>query len=277
MEFDVIHLHGSGVTPFSTHAIRVHTLHGTTFGRMAACREWLWPGGYAAELREVRGVLESNVVLSVRPGLSLFEIAKRLGKTVEVCWNGWDAGNEMGELSKSVKARLSGGGARWIFVGRGDDSMKGADRIRGALGLKPGVDLIAAPGLGFEGREDVLATGRLDSSQVRSLMAGADGLLIPSRYEGHSLVLLEALSEGLVVLATRVGGVPYLPSVRGLEILESGDARELRETMDRIQSGDAFADSRKIERRQENRKLLPKWRNVAEIALGAVERYKRKR
>src|SRR5262249_41443036 len=52
--WDVVHTHGSAPGPKGLKsAVRVHTLHGTTLGRMAACGEWTWPGGYVAALREL--------------------------------------------------------------------------------------------------------------------------------------------------------------------------------------------------------------------------------
>ena len=45
---------------------------------------------------------------------------------------------------------------------------------------------------------------------IFSLMRAADVVALPSRHEGHPLALLEALSLGCAVLATRVGGVPEI-------------------------------------------------------------------
>jgi glycosyltransferase involved in cell wall biosynthesis len=56
--------------------------------------------------------------------------------------------------------------------------------------------------------ETVHLLGRRDD--VFSLMRVADAVALPSRHEGHPLALLEALSLGGAVLATRVGGVPEI-------------------------------------------------------------------
>jgi glycosyltransferase involved in cell wall biosynthesis len=45
---------------------------------------------------------------------------------------------------------------------------------------------------------------------VFRLMRHADAIVLPSRFEGHPLALLEAMALGRPVLATRVGGVPEI-------------------------------------------------------------------
>ena len=58
--------------------------------------------------------------------------------------------------------------------------------------------------LGLEKRVQFL--GRLED--VGALLAAADGVVLASRWEGLPLTLLEALTRGRPVVATRVGGVP---------------------------------------------------------------------
>jgi glycosyltransferase involved in cell wall biosynthesis len=51
--------------------------------------------------------------------------------------------------------------------------------------------------------------GRLDQSEVRNLMLSARVLAVPSTwYEGQPLVVLEAMSAGLGILASDLGGLP---------------------------------------------------------------------
>jgi glycosyltransferase involved in cell wall biosynthesis len=52
-------------------------------------------------------------------------------------------------------------------------------------------------------------------SDIFAGMRAADAIVMPSRYEGHPLALLEGLALGKACIATRVGGVP--------EIVTSGD------------------------------------------------------
>lgn len=280
-EWDVIHTHGSAVKagvsrPNRERTVRVHTLHGTTLGRMWACREFFWLGGYLAELREIEGIRQSDVVLSVHPGLSLLKLARGLGKTTAVCWNGWDAADGQAisprEEFLKLKTDLQNEGPFWLFLGRGADPMKGADRIRASLPLLSDFRLVAAPGEGFEDVAGVRRTGRLSSVEVSEILRMAQGLLVPSRYEGHALVILEALSLGVPVVATPVGGVPVLPEgIEGLAVCDSGTPEAIAKA---VRSAKAFGvdEQSRTRRAERNRLLLPTWKWVAETALQAVQR-----
>ncbi|MEJ2888091.1 glycosyltransferase family 4 protein [Actinomycetospora aeridis] len=50
----------------------------------------------------------------------------------------------------------------------------------------------------------------LSGDEVAALLADADVLALPSENEGQPMVVLEAMSRGLTVLATEVGGIPEL-------------------------------------------------------------------
>ncbi len=55
---------------------------------------------------------------------------------------------------------------------------------------------------------DVRLLGTMPPAQIATWMNAADCLCLPSHHEGIPNVILEALSCGLPVLATRVGGIP---------------------------------------------------------------------
>ncbi len=56
--------------------------------------------------------------------------------------------------------------------------------------------------------------GRADADEVRAMMRGARALVVPSTYEGMPLVVLEAMEEGLPVIASAVSGIPEVVSDR---------------------------------------------------------------
>ena len=71
-----------------------------------------------------------------------------------------------------------------------------------------------------------------ERSDIRRLMHAADLLVLPSREEGLSNVLLEAMASGLPVIATAVGGSPELIDDRVTgRLLPSEDAAALAATI----------------------------------------------
>ncbi len=78
----------------------------------------------------------------------------------------------------------------------------------------------------------VQVLGPVGGDQKNRLLAGATLMAFPSHTEGHPLVVLEALSASLPVIATRVGAIP--------EIIEDGqegfviDARDVDALTERI-------------------------------------------
>ena len=85
----------------------------------------------------------------------------------------------------------SGAGWRWVLVGDGPYR----PRIAGAIG---------AAGL----TSHVHLAGRVADSELAGWYAAADVFVLPTLYEGSSLVTLEAMAHGKPVVATRAGGLP---------------------------------------------------------------------
>ncbi|MBI2711247.1 MAG: glycosyltransferase [Bdellovibrio sp.] len=284
-DWDVIQTHGSAVHFWGTHtassAIRVHTLHGTTLGRMAACSEWTWPGGYLASLREFFGVLRADVVLAIHSDLWLFKLARILGKTCAVCSNGWDSATDqdVGDLPASgVRSWVQDRLPFWSFIGRGGDPVKATWRVKSLIRDIPSLRIAAAPGDGFEPHSQVQSTGRLDAPQVKELLAQSKGLLLTSKYEGLPLVVLESLAMGTPVLATPVGGLNSLNrDLQGFKLLEFNNEESGSAWSGGVAELEALpgtSEARK-KRAEWNRKFLKTWRQVAQCALDAVLRVKK--
>jgi glycosyltransferase involved in cell wall biosynthesis len=107
----------------------------------------------------------------------------------------------------------------WVVVGRLEEQ-KGHDVLFDALAkiTKQGLDftLIVAGDGSRRGWLEQQAVSRGLSPRVQfvgqvedvgGLLAAADGVLIPSRWEGLPLVLLEAMARGRPIVASAVGGV----------------------------------------------------------------------
>jgi len=128
--------------------------------------------------------------------------------------------------SREVR-QLAGERGGWLFVGR-LRIRKGVEVLMRALSLLDDPThtplWIAGDGehraaleqtarrFGLEHRARFL--GLCDGGQVRWLLARASALVVPSIYEGMPLVILEAMAEGLPVIASRVSGIP--------EVVEDG-------------------------------------------------------
>ena len=80
-----------------------------------------------------------------------------------------------------------------LIIGEGDDKAKLSEQIRGA-GLDKRIRL-----LGYQ-----------DRSKAMSILKSSDIFVMPSRYEGTPIALLEAAALGRPILAACAGGIPEL-------------------------------------------------------------------
>jgi hypothetical protein len=267
--WDVVQTHGTCIFPKNsvTQGIRLHTLHGSTFERMWACREFFWLGGYFAGLRERRGILEADGVLSVHGDVHWSKTADRLGKPFLVCGNGWDAA-PTDQVSSKVDVKKPA----ILFIGRGDDPMKNApffSELAEMAGMQGETwNWYAAPGTGFENDEIVQPTGRLTSAEVRDWIESVDAVVLPSLYEGLPLVVLESLAAGTPTLASTVGGIGTLPNeLQGFTRFSDRQPSEWLRIL-----RDSVADQAGREKRKTiNREHLDSWADVAVRALRFAE------
>lgn len=75
-------------------------------------------------------------------------------------------------------------------------------------------------------------TGWLDRPKVEQVLREADALVLPSFDEGLPMVILEAISSGLPVIATPVGAIPeVLTSGKNCILVPPGDVEALAEAM----------------------------------------------
>jgi len=136
----------------------------------------------------------------------------------------------------------------WIAVGR-LKKQKGFDLLIEAFshltdrGLGGTVLLVAGDGEEKEALEDQ-ANRRGDGNMVRflgerddvvDLLGASDAFVLPSRWEGGPLVVLEAMASGLPVVATRVGDVRHMVAdgKAGI-IVPPENVRELSAAMEKI-------------------------------------------
>jgi glycosyltransferase involved in cell wall biosynthesis len=109
---------------------------------------------------------------------------------------------------------------QFLFLGRLGNRKGALDLVRAFGGLDP--QLRARAQLVLAGDGDVASVARLarplqasvlvlpwiDATKRDELLAQSDVFVLPSRYEGMPMALLEAMASGLPVITTRVGGIP---------------------------------------------------------------------
>jgi glycosyltransferase involved in cell wall biosynthesis len=78
-------------------------------------------------------------------------------------------------------------------------------------------------------------------ADVLALLAAADVFVLPSAWEGQSLVLQEALRAGVPIVATRVGGIAELTGPDAAVLVPPGDARRLADSVRAVLGDPALA------------------------------------
>lgn len=85
---------------------------------------------------------------------------------------------------------------------------------------------------------NVSFTGEVEKSIAQKLMSDADLLLLPSDTEGFPLVVLEAMSLGLPVIASAVGAIPEMIESKGGILISSSKTSDIVEAINRCEDYD---------------------------------------
>jgi glycosyltransferase involved in cell wall biosynthesis len=160
----------------------------------------------------------------------------------------WTVGDEELALGDRRDYR-TGGRVRVLFLGWIEEA-KGIfdllEAIRRVAEKHPEIDLFVG-GSGSEFSKclewtevhgmsaKVHFVGWVDGEEKARLLAEADIFVLPSRYEGVSNAVLEAMAAGLPVIASRVGGLPDViaDGQEGI-LVEAGDVSKLSEAIVRL-------------------------------------------
>jgi glycosyltransferase involved in cell wall biosynthesis len=105
------------------------------------------------------------------------------------------------------------------------------------VGDGPDMQALVRLGENLKLGEQVQFAGRLSEEQTLELIAASDILVLPSFMEGLPIVLMEAMSLGLPVVASRVAGIPELVRDRENGLLFTPSRwDELESCVDRLAS-----------------------------------------
>jgi glycosyltransferase involved in cell wall biosynthesis len=144
---------------------------------------------------------------------------------------------------------------RLLTVGMFYDGVKGIDLLIEAMAQldRPAhLDIVGdgderaeyeelARRLGVDG--EITFHGVKKKAEVAALMRDADAFVLASRTDNNPVVLLEALTTGLPVAATRVGGVPELVDDDNGVLARPGDAADIAAAIGRVLDHDYDRDT----------------------------------
>lgn len=121
--------------------------------------------------------------------------------------------------------------------------------------------------LGLE--EEVILTGYVPDSDLPALYQGARAFVLPSRYEGFGLPVLEAMASGVPVLTTTATALPEVAGEAAL-FFDPDDRGALVAGLRRV-LGDEGLRREMVERGRERARQFT-WRKSAEVTLAAFQR-----
>ncbi|RDJ24078.1 glycosyltransferase family 1 protein [Bosea caraganae] len=82
--------------------------------------------------------------------------------------------------------------------------------------------------------QQIVVTGRLSDDEVAALFRRSDLFVFPTLADTFPLAILEAMSYGLPVLASNVGGIPYQIDERSGRLVAAGNAEQLADAVGRF-------------------------------------------
>lgn len=207
---DILHLHSS----FAGVIGRLHLSHGRA--RIVYC-----PHGWSHAMKTsplkkfayrcVERVLSWNTGLVVNISKSEEALSRQAGIPAQKCATIYNGIQNLPWAPLPEGRQLK----NLLFVGR-YDLQKGVDLLAAAMErLGPmGYELTTVGGtvisepMATAFPASVADLGWRQSEEIRALMGDADAVIMPSRWEGFSLVTLEAMRAGRPVIATRVSSLP---------------------------------------------------------------------
>jgi glycosyltransferase involved in cell wall biosynthesis len=108
----------------------------------------------------------------------------------------------------------------------------------------------------------------MDVLALRAIIDSADLLIVPSYAEGMPTVILEAMSRGLLVLASNVGAVSALVDARNGRLMQAGSVSDITQGIEYFHKLHADERQRMSDASIEKVKQDYTWADVIERMLG---------
>jgi glycosyltransferase involved in cell wall biosynthesis len=202
------------------------------------------PGTYAAA-REIRDYVHATVGVSKRCREDLVNNYGFDPRRILVIPHGL---NRIARPPRLLDGPDQNGPLRLLYLGRVDDSSKGVFWLPSILrqlecdyhltvaGDGPDLERLRFQLKGFG--DKVSFTGWVAPSDVAALVSQNDVMLMPSRFEGFGLTLIEAMSQGCPAVVSRIAGVTDFIVTDGEDglLFPVGDVRQAARHIDKLAS-----------------------------------------
>ncbi len=235
----ILHTHGDAWPSFKLlklhyqHSLKwVHVCHGTSAGRVLACREFFSFSGLKGSLRDFSLVQCADAIIGVSQN-AVLEAEKyfQYKGAFQIISNGVDP-----TIFKPLSQIVSD--PRLIYVGRMNDRVKNLDMLLYASELLANknskYELWLAPGFKNHSHSYIKNLGKQDGRKLFEALSQCRALILCSFYEGNPLVVYEAMAVGLPILAS---DIPALREVlANYSLVTFFNPRKLQDVVMKIES-----------------------------------------
>jgi starch synthase len=116
----------------------------------------------------------------------------------------------------------------------------------------------------------IIVTGHLNDNEVDACFRRSDLFVFPTLAETFGIVILEAMSHGLPVIASRVGGIPYFLADDCGVLIDAGNSQQLKRAVETLASNPRMLRAMGQRGRLQASKYT--WENAAAVAAEAYHR-----